>query len=150
MEAENLFFQCCERIDEDLEVAETYLVGCIAYIIRERGEVTDRRSRGVRSYIEDDLSVSNYEPYTRELRLISTMHDDSLHSLIASSLDLSKIQKQLISMVKYVDMADDKYMKPSTHASKAKCIAEIAEKIAGKLKPTKRVRTDSSLSSGGE
>lgn len=145
MEAETLFYQCCERINPDLETAEMFLIGCIAYIIRERGEEGDRRSRGVRQYIQDDLSMNNYEPYLRELRFISTMRGDSLHALITSSFDVSPILKCVMVLHEHAKDTDYDLVKPSTHANKAKKAAKMLQEIADMMKPTTRVKTDSSL-----
>ena len=52
-ESESLYYECCERIDNDIGVAEPFLIGCIAYIIRDRGE------KGVRQKIKDGEEVQD-------------------------------------------------------------------------------------------
>ena len=139
MEAEALYYQCCERIDNDTEVAELFLIGCIAYLKRDKGE------KGVRKFILDDLKYCNYEPYLRELRLLSVMHDDSMQALITSSIDLAPILKQITIIYEHAKDADYELVQPSTHANKAVKIADIATKLADNMKPTTRIKTDSSL-----
>lgn len=143
MEAEALYYTCCDRIDDDMEVAETFLIGCIAYVIRDRGE------KGVRQKIKDDLGMSNYEPYTRELRFISTMHDDSVHALITSSIDISAILKQVQIIYDHAKDADFDLVQPSTHANKAKRAGEMLIKLSEQMKPTKKIKTDCSLFADG-
>ena len=142
-ESEILYYQCCERIDQDLEVAEPFLIGCIAYIIRDRGE------KGVRQKIKDDLCMNYYEPYIRELRLIAMMHDDSIHALITSSIDLSDILKQITIIFEHAKDSDFDLVQPSTHRNKAKRAAEMLTKLSEQMKPTTKIRTDSSLFEGG-
>lgn len=142
-ESELLYYQCCERIDKDLDVAEPFLIGCIAYIIRERGE------KGVRQKIKDDLCMNYYEPYLRELRLIAMMHDDSIHALITSSLDLSAILKQVTIICEHAMDSNYDLVQPSTHANKAKRAGEMLTKLSKQMKPTKKIRTDSSLFAEG-
>lgn len=143
MEAESLYYTCCDRIDQDIEVAESFLVGCIAYIIRERGE------KGVRQKIKDDLCMNYYEPYLRELRLISTMHDDSIHALITSSLDLSAILKQVEIVCDHAMGSNYDLVQESTHANKAKRIGEMMTKLSEHMKPTRKIRTDCGLFAEG-
>ena len=142
-ESESLYYECCERIDNDIGVAEPFLIGCIAYIIRDRGE------KGVRQKIKDDLCLNYYEPYLRELKLIAVMHDDSVHALITSSLDLSSILKQVEIIYEHAKDADFDLIQPSTHRNKAKRASEMLTKLSELMKPTVKVKTDSSLFSGG-
>lgn len=144
MEAEALFYTCCERIDSDMEVAESFLVNCIAYVIRDRGE------KGVRRFIKEDLCMANYEPYIRELRFISTMHNDSLQALITSSLDIAPILRMITIYHDHVKDTDIDLVQPSTHANKAKKGYQMLKEIADMMKPTTKVKTDSSLFQGVE
>lgn len=139
MEAEALFYQCCERIDEDMEVAEPFLVGCITYLKRDKGE------KGVRKWVKDDLKMCNYEPYLRELRLISTMHEDSIQALITSSLDLAPVLRQIEIIYAHAKDADYSLVQPSTHANKAKRGCKLLEKLSQLMKPTRKIKTDCSL-----
>lgn len=144
MEAENLFYTCCERIDQDVEVAEPFLVGCITYIIRDRGE------RGIRQKVKDDLCMNNYEPYLRELRLIASMHDDSIQALVTSSLDLSVILKQVEIVYTHAIDADFSKVQPSTHANKARRASDMLMELSKLMKPTtKKVNADMTLFSEG-
>ena len=143
IEAEELFYRCSDRIDDDMEVAESFLIGCISYVIRDRGE------KGVRQKIKDDLGMSNYEPYIRELKLISTMCDDSIHALITSSIDLSHILKQVIIVYDHAKDADFDLVQPSTHANKAKRAGVMLIKLSEQMKPTKKIKTDCSLFTDG-
>lgn len=139
MEAEALFYTCCDRIDQDLEVAESFLVGCITYIIRDRGE------KGVRQKVKDDLCMNNYEPYLRELRLIASMRDDSINALITSSLDISDILKKVTILYEHAKDSDYDLVMPSTHANKAKAASELLAKIAELMKPTRKVKHEATL-----
>lgn len=132
MEAEALYYTCCDRIDQDLEVAESFLVGCIAYIVRDRGE------KGVREKIKDDLKFNCYEPYLRELRLISLMHDDSILALIASSIDLSHIEKCTEIILENVQYAKKELIQGSTHAGKAQRIIDNMAEISRYIRGTKK------------
>lgn len=139
MEAESLYYQCCERIDNKLEVAEHFLIGCIMFIRRDRGEKSER------IWIENEFKYCNYNPYIRELRFISTMHDDSLKALIASSVDLSVPLKILQTTWEHMKYADYDKLQGTTHANKAKQICKLTEQIGEMMKPTRRIKTDSSL-----
>ncbi len=143
MESESLYYTCCDRIDDDIEVAESFLIGCIAYVIRDRGE------KGVRQKIKDDLCMSNYEPYAREMKFISIMCDDSMQALITSSIDISAILKQVIIVYEHAKDADFDLVQPSTHANKAKRAGDMLIKLSEQMKPTKKIKTDCSLFSGG-
>lgn len=140
MEAEELFYQCCERISTKMEVAEPYLIGCIMFVRRDRGEKSER------IWIEGEFKYCNYNPYIRELRFISTMKDDSLKALVASSMDMSIPLKILELAWEHMQYADYDKLHETTHANKAKEICRVAEKIGTMMKPKTRVRTDSSLS----
>jgi hypothetical protein len=138
-ESEYLYYKCSDRIDKDIEIAEPFLIGCIAYIMRERGE------RGVRQNIKNNLCINRYDPYIRELKLISSMCDDSISALITSSLDLSDILKQVTIMYEHSKDSDFNLVQPSTHRNKAKKASDMLYELSQLMKSTAKVKTDSSL-----
>jgi len=139
MEAENLFYQCCERIDEDYEVAEQFLSGCIHYLLKRDGEKVSRRM------IKDHLKVYNFEPYLRQLRFIAAMHSDSLKALIASSLDLTCLEKQIKVILDHVEYVNMDLVEGSTHHGKAIRSINMLNEIVGIMKPSKQ-KTERNLS----
>jgi len=143
-ESEALYYQCSIRIDDDIEVSDPFMVGCIAYMKRSNGE------KGVRRKIKDDISMNYYEPYLRELRFIAAMNKDSLHALITSSLDISAILKQVTIIFNHIKECDFSMVQESTHARKAKRAGEMLMKISEQMRPSTKVRTDSSLFSEAE
>jgi len=90
---EALYYVCIDRIDdENLELAEEYLIGCITFLHRQANGRADR------DRIKEDFDLDRgVEKYEDELIIISRMRDETLRTLIASSLDLSS----------YVDMLTD-------------------------------------------
>ena len=138
-ESEMLYYQCCGRINQDIEVAEPFLVGCIHYVLKDKGIKCSRQM------IKDHLCMSNYEPYIRELRFISFMREDSIYALITSSLDLSHILKQVEIIYDHAKDSDYSLVQGSTHTNKAKRAGEMLTKLSKLMKPTTKVKTDSSL-----
>ena len=88
--------------------------------------------------------MNYYTPYLRELRLISVMHNDSIHALITSSIDLSDILKQITIIFAHAKDSDFDLVQPSTHRNKAKRAAEMLTTLSQQMKPTTKIRTDSS------
>lgn len=141
-EAELLFFQCCERIDEDVIVAEEYLVGCVMWLKRDRGEKDAKSSR---KYIENDFSVGNYDNYLRDFRLISTMRDDALEALVFSTIDYSIIEKKVRVIHRLKKNIDKDDTKETPHMQKVERSITMLQDILEYMKPTTKVRTDCSL-----
>jgi len=142
MNAEKLYFLCIERIDDDIDVAEDFLVGCITYLKKAF------YGRAERERVEHNLSISHYEPYERELTLIVNMEDDSLSSLIASSVDLSTILKKVTIIFEKIQDADFNQTQMNVHASKAKRSGDMLLKIAGKMKKLKKPKKETTLFGG--
>jgi len=138
-EAETLYYTCSLRIDDDIEVSDPFLVGCITYMKRSNGE------KGVRQKVKNDLSMNYYEPYLRELRFIAVMNKDSLQALITSSLDISAILKQVTIIFKHTKYCDFSKVQGSTHARKAKRAGEMLMKISEQMRPTTKAISDNGL-----
>lgn len=91
---EDLYYQCIDRIDDDVQKAENYLIGCITFLYRQE------HGRADRDRIREDFSLNRgLEKYTQELTIISRLPESSLSTLIASSLDLSKFIVDLSEVV---------------------------------------------------
>jgi len=82
---EALYYQCIDRIDGSLEIAEDYLIGCVTFLHRQE------HGRADRDRIAEDFNMNRgLQKYIIELTIIARLSDASLCTLIASSLDLSK------------------------------------------------------------
>lgn len=91
---EDLYYKCIEKIDDDVEKAEYYLIGCITFLCRQT------HGRADRDRIAEDFSLNRgLEKYVEELTIISRLPESSLSTLIASSLDLSMVIKNLSEIV---------------------------------------------------
>lgn len=90
-QVEALYYVCIDRIDdENLEIAEEYLIGCITFLQRQKNGRADR------DRIKEDFEINRgIHKYEEELEIISRMKDSTLCTLIASSLDLSKEVERL-------------------------------------------------------
>lgn len=134
-EAEELFYKCCDRIDEDMQVAEYFLTNSIVYLVRDKGE------KGIRKNVEEHLRYCNYEPYLRELRLISVMQEDSMIALITSSLDLTPLLRCAYILNKHTEDVDLRLVQTSTnkrmtHAKKARKIVSLMAKVSDRINKT--------------
>lgn len=138
-ESESLYYQCCDRIDENIEVAEPFLVGCIHFVIKQDGVKYSRQ------IIKDHLRMGVFEPYTRELKYISKLQDNLMQALITSSLDFSGILRQVELMHEHAKGSDFNLIQPSTHMNKAKKAGNMLLELSKLMKPTVRVKTDSNL-----
>lgn len=93
-EIEDLYYTCIDRIDDDVETAEHYLIGCITFLYRQT------HGRADRDRITEDFSLNRgLEKYVEELTIISRLPSNSLSTLIASSLDLSMVVNNLSEIV---------------------------------------------------
>lgn len=83
---EALYYACIDRIDdENIEVAEEYLIGCVTFLHRQT------YGRADRDRVAEDFGLDRgIEKYETELAVISKMSESGLATLIASSLDFSK------------------------------------------------------------
>lgn len=105
MEVDALYYACIDRIDERLELAEEYLVGCVTFLYRQK------TGRADRDRVAEDFSLNRgLEKYIEELTIISRLSDSAMATLIASSLDLAKELERLedihskISLATYDDV----------------------------------------------
>lgn len=106
---EALYYACIDRIDgEDLDLAEHTLIGCITYLHRQENGRADR------DRVTEDFSLDRgIEKYEIELQIISKMAEESLRTIIASSIDLSstrayiKSQEELVSGAIYDEVQAD-------------------------------------------
>lgn len=98
---EALYYACIDRIDdEDLESAEEYLIGCVTFLHRQS------HGRADRDRIKDDFEINRgIHKYEEELRIISRLEEAKLHTLIASSLDLSELVAQIEGICKIMENA---------------------------------------------
>lgn len=88
---EALYYACIDRIDdEDIELAEETLIGCITYLHRQEHGRADRDR--VAEDFQLDRGLGKYEV---ELKVISLLKEESLRTIIASSMDFSKIREQV-------------------------------------------------------
>ena len=108
---------CLNRIDEDVETAEEYLVGCVTYLKRKNDGRCDRdRVR------EDFAFMRGIEKYHRELSTIANLSDEALSSLIASTIDLSKDLRHICALfdkIKIASMPKDEAKRQSDKAKQA-------------------------------
>ncbi len=136
MTNEELFFACCDRIDDDQRVAETFLVGCIH-------ELTIRHDREVaRDMIKANLETLYIDKYKREMELIATMEEDSLASLIASSLDLSLIYKLINVVYDKIELSNLCDTTANCHAFKAERAGKKLMRISKKMVKTRRKKQE--------
>lgn len=95
---EALYYACIDRIDgEDLDRAEKTLIRCITYLHRiENGRADHDR-------IEEDFDLDRgIEKYETELKVISLLTEESLRTIIASSIDLSDLRDQVKALEELV------------------------------------------------
>jgi hypothetical protein len=133
-EAEELYYQCCERIDDDLEIAEEFLVGCVFHV-REKFN-----GRAYRDRIENHFKMANFEPFIREMQFIMTLDDDILDALIATSLDLSPILKKVQIIYEKIEYANYDEVEASVHCNKARRAGNMLISISDKMKQLKKPR----------
>ena len=141
---EELFYKCLDRIDKDAKVAEEFLVGCVHELsIRYDDEVSKET---IRSNFET-IYIDKYERY---LKLIYNMKEDSLCSLVASSIDISLLYKQINIIYDKIELSDYDDVTENCHAQKAERAGNKLLEIANKMRPAIKVKTDYSLFSGVE
>lgn len=140
---DELYNTCINRIDDDIDVAEEYLIGCVTYLRRQY------TGRADRDRVREDFSLTRgLDKYERELHTISRLSDDSLSTLIASSLDLSKDLRHiciLFDKIKIASMDKDDAKKQSAQAKRA---SDMFAKIAKILEPKKEVQMGNLFSDG--
>lgn len=145
MESETLFYQCCERVcdmtDKDIsfEVSEKYVADCIHYLFKKQG-VKESRVK-----IKEQFKSYNFDPYIRQLRYITVMHDDIFKALLTSSLYLRDIERQIEVIWELSKDASFDLVDESTHCNIAKRISSMMTDIHSRMKPNTRVKTDCSL-----
>lgn len=98
---EDLYYKCIDKIDdENMENAEHYLIGCVTFLHRQT------HGRADRDRIKEDFEISRgMSKYEEELRIISRLEEAKLHTLIASSLDLSDLVAQIEGICKIMGNA---------------------------------------------
>lgn len=138
MEAENLFYQCCERIGDNYDAAESYLVGCIYYLMKKQDKEDSRVA------IAGHLKVYNFERYIRQLRFIATLREDSFRALVLSSLDASKMEAEVKILDDFTKDVDYALVEGTTHTGKIGRIIKSLTNIHERMKPKKHITTDSS------
>ena len=129
---DDLYNKCIAKIDDDIETAEVYLVGCVTLLKRKY------TGRADRDRVREDFTLTRgLEKYQRELNTISKLSDDALSSLIASSLDLTDDLRHVTDLfrkVKDASMDNSEAIKQATQARKA---SKLFQRIANILRPTK-------------
>lgn len=131
--------------DDDVEVSEEYLIGCVTSLKRRS------QGRADRDRIREDFNLMRgLDKYERELNLISKMDENALTCLIATTLDLSKEvkrMKRILERIRYANFDDDQ---TKSQATKAQIASGIMKKISALLKPKKRVYKIGNLFKGIE
>ena len=135
MTSEELFYKCIDRIDDDIKIAEEFLVGCIH-------EITIRHDKEIaRDIIRSNLETLYVDKYRREFNLILGMSEDGLSSLIASSIDLSIIYKQVNLIYDKIELAVIDDVTANCHAHKAERAGKKLIAISKKMvKSTRKKR----------
>lgn len=126
---------CLNRIDDDVEIAEEYLVGCVTYLKRKNDGRCDRdRVR------EDFAFMRGIEKYHRELSTISNLSDEALSSLIASTIDLSKDLRHICALFDKIKIASMPKDEAKRQSDKAKQASKLLDKVAKILEPKNDVK----------
>ncbi len=113
MNVVDLYYNCIDRIDDDLEIAEEYLIGCVTFLHRQT------HGRADRDRIKEDFDINRgIHKYEDELTIISRMKEETLRTLIASSLDLSSEIDRLADIYEKINGAV--YDKVQAHNQTAK------------------------------
>jgi len=88
---EALYYECIDKIDdENIEQAEHYLIGCVTFLHRQA------HGRADRDRVKEDFEINRgIHKYEEELTIISRLSEPKLHTLIASSLDLTDLVAQI-------------------------------------------------------
>lgn len=88
---EALYYACIDRIDdEDIELAEEALIGCVTYLHRQE------TGRADRDRVKEDFDLDRgLEKYETELKVISLLKEESLRTIIASSADFSRLREEV-------------------------------------------------------
>lgn len=143
LQLDELYNRCINRIDDDIEIAEEYLIGCVTYLRRQY------TGRADRDRVREDFSlIRGLNKYERELHAIVHLSDDSLCTLIASSLDLSKDLRHICDLfdkIKIASMDKDDAKKQSAQAKRA---SDMFAKIAKILEPKKEIQIGNLFSDG--
>ena len=130
---DGLYNRCITKIDDDIETAEVYLIGCVTLLRRRY------TGRADRDRIREDFSLTRgLEKYERELNTISKLSDDALSSLIASSIDLTddlRHVNDLFRKIKDATMDEREAIKQAAQARKA---SNLFQRIANILRPKKK------------
>lgn len=135
---ENAYLAVLDRLDDDVETAERYCIGCITYLKRKHDGRADRdRVR------EDVLLNRGLDKYSRELNQLLTMSDTSLQTLKASSLDLAPEVKSITHIKELIKDSchyQDEALEQATKAKKmAKMLLEICNTLSGEKFKIERV-----------
>lgn len=133
-EAESLYYQCCDRIDENLEVAEPFLVNCISFVKRET------QGKSSRQIIREEIGYGLFIPYVREMTYIANLDDRLFKSLMVSALDFSVVLQQVRLIYKYSRDSDFETVSPSTHRNKARMAADLLVILSNEMKPSVKPR----------
>lgn len=81
-----LYYKCIDRIDDNVELAEEYLINAVTYLVRKKNGRADKDR-----ITEDFLLSRGLGKYVEELTIISRVSEECLATILASSLDLSKV-----------------------------------------------------------
>lgn len=99
-EMQALYYKCIDRLDDELEKAESYLISCITFLHRKE------HGRADKDRIREDFSLNRgVYKYKEELTIISRLPESSLSTLIASSLDLSPLVEEITNIHEKVNNA---------------------------------------------
>lgn len=122
---EALYYECIDKIDdENIEQAEYYLIGCVTFLQRQA------HGRADRDRVAEDFSMNRgIHKYKEELTIISRLSEMSLHTLIASSLDLSDLVEQIEGICKIMENAVYDEVQAYNQTAKIKKCQKYFEKL---------------------
>ena len=87
---EDAYYKCIDKLGGDIERDEPYLIKCVTFLHRQA------HGRADRDRITADFTMDRgIEKYENELIIISKLSKSELATLIASSIDLSPLVKEL-------------------------------------------------------
>lgn len=137
MTTDELYYKCLEKIDGDIAVAEFFLISCIKEVKKRLFDVEIDRN-----LIKTNFDNFNVYMYEKEMVFISNLCDESLSSLIASSLDLSFIYETTKIIWDKIEYATMDEVTATVHTTKAVKSAKMLNKIAEKMKRVRRPEED--------
>ena len=134
MPIDNLYYECLDRVNEDITIAEPFIVGCVYVLLLRYGKKISR------STVEENIGNMHYHPYERQLKLISTMEEGSLSSLIASSIDMSRVVKEIKIIHDNIELADIDEVTENMHTAQIKVMVRMLTNMDKKMKGLRKYR----------